>query len=175
MRYLILSFLLLTISFATNARSRNIQFDQLNAKQTVVDLKDIKVVGIVGREIAPMIMNAFAIELQISGTSACGNQFLVDETSDVIAFYQIGAIGPFIQPACLETIQYFWSPYDFSLEEGESKLISQKFGPIISYNASGRTTSYFVVSAKVRKKIGKTPTVEGVYFEYSDINVQLLK
>ncbi|OFZ47650.1 MAG: hypothetical protein A2381_09460 [Bdellovibrionales bacterium RIFOXYB1_FULL_37_110] len=168
-----LLFLIIVIG-TVHAGDPTVKHKDLLEKQELIFVTNIEVNGIVdGTEAATF--NPTAIKLHINGDSGCGKKFLVDFQNDVISFFQIDTIGLHKQPLCKETIEYYWTPSDYSLADGETKIITQKIGPVRSlpYD-SPQQESYFEVSAKVTTKIGYFPNGNGMgyYFTYSDIRVE---
>ncbi len=107
----------------------------------------------------------FVIEVEISATSACGDQFLVKTTKNVTRFYQIGKIGPYIQPGCHEILEYFVELGDKKIPIGESAIRKWFFA---SPSAS------FELSARVTRHLGQFPGGYGNYFTYTNIQVRKL-
>ena len=81
-----------------------------------------------------------AVKLSVVGGSACGKSFLVDHRDGTLKFYQIGPTYTHIEPYCRETIEYFWSPADYSLKIGDSKTFTLSVGDLFYVSVSGTRT-----------------------------------
>lgn len=161
-------------SFA-HADEPTVKYRELIGKQETIDISAIEFKGIVDGKNNISHFNPTTIRLHIKGMSACGKQFLVDRRDGVLSFYQVGGLGPHIQPGCSETIEFYWTPGNYDMADGETKVLSQKFGPAQRRSPTGGQSDdhHFVVSVKATKRSGQFPNGQGfgLYFEYDDVTV----
>lgn len=167
--------LLCTLFFITKGHTDepSIKFEDLLAIEEDIHIHKVVVKGVVQNHKLPFTPKA--IKLHIHGTSACGKNYFVHYTNEVLRFYQIGPIGVHIMPACSEIIEYYLAPMDRELANNESKVMSLKIGPSIYWDDNNNIKErYFILSVKITRKTGDFPDGKGHgrYFTYTDIKVE---
>jgi hypothetical protein len=151
-----------------------VAFTDLLGIHETINVESVEFKGIVDGSNDISDFNPTTIKLHIQGMSACGDRFFVDARHGALRFFQVGSLRPHNQPGCLETIEYFWTPGDFNLSVGETKVLTQSIGPNEQWEDGQLTESYFTVSAEVTKKSGKFPDGggDGIYYTYADVNIE---
>lgn len=160
---LLLCSLASTVSLADQV---SVKYSDLLGKQETINIRGVEFKGVVKGQ-AAFESNRTTIKLHIRGNSACGSHFLVERLDGVTSFFQLGSLGPHIQPGCEETFEYFWTPQDYDMKNEETKIFTLKIGPRADWEDGEKKVSYYTVSAKVTSK--KTDT--NWDFEYSEIRV----
>lgn len=166
---------LLAFSLTANEAKISIPYSSLLAKQEVMNVSDVKV------EMATDQNGLPQMRLLIKAMNACGKQTLVEfsrqkDGNAGLQFFQVGNLGPHIQPACQQVIEYYWQPRNYDLQDGESTVMTLHVGPT-SFNSTELIENAVVLKVKVTMHVGVFPNGigAGYYATYSDIEVDTSK
>ncbi|MCB0419360.1 MAG: hypothetical protein KDD61_00065 [Bdellovibrionales bacterium] len=157
----------------TTANERPIPYQSLYGIQESLRLNGIDVEGIVDvtqTRLWGIVSNPYAIKLKIHALSACGDNILVMNQNSVLRFFQIGSLGPHVQPGCFDAIEYYLAPNPGIMKAGESKYVTTYFGGSV-YSQPNYLIS---ITALVTQQFGDLPSGKGrgYYYTYSDVSLK---
>jgi hypothetical protein len=158
------SIALLLSLVATAALAKDRLYESLLVIQEDISITNVEALILPGKS-----DNRPAVELRVRGMSACGDEILATQFENVLRFYQVGSPAPHGQPGCYENIQYFWTPGDLDMPEGQQAIVKLS---IPAATPGGKKGGY-EVSVLVVKKFGELPRGNGVghYLEYSQLKI----
>ncbi len=157
-----------------NEPTITIPYNTLLAKQEIMDVKGVQAKIVTDQN------GVETIRLLITAMNACGEKTFVeyDRKSDgnpSVNFFQIGNLGPHIQPGCRQVIEYYWQPRNYDLKDGQSKEMLLYIGPIQPKDNSlvGPEAEAITVKVKATTRIGDFPNGigSGYYATYTNLEV----
>lgn len=159
------------LSLSSWANERPITYRNLIGIQETLSLRGITLQGVVDvtkTDAWGIVMNPTAIKLTVHGVSACGQNIMVMNQNSVIRFYQVGPLGPHIQPGCHDAIEYYLVPYVGDTKVGETVSTTTYFGG----SFYSQPNLLYAVTVKATHQFGNYGKGNGHYYTYSDVTVQ---